>query len=134
MSSLKGRGSGLLQLFGADAAQPGAAGVDASAALTHVVVARLTLAGENGQDAQGLQAPAAAARAVFAAAAFGAFPLHIQQLPLQLPDGRRDFMDIRGFSSFKCSGCVIYLGTSSQLDEICMCSWIRMFNYPLYVG
>lgn len=53
------------------------------------MVARLTLAGEDSQDAQGLQAPAAAARTVFAAAALGAFALHVQQLPLQLPGGMR---------------------------------------------
>lgn len=67
--------------------------MDASAALTHVVVANLALAGENAQDAQGLQAPAAAARTVFAAAAFGALPLHVLQLHLQLPDGIRGRKD-----------------------------------------
>lgn len=53
------------------------------------MVAHLALAGEDAQDAHGLQAPAAAARTVFAAAAFGAFPLHVQQLHLQLSDSKR---------------------------------------------
>lgn len=83
------RDGGLLRLFGADAAEPGAVGRDASAALTHVVFAHLALAGEQAEDAHGLQAPAAAALAVFAAAAFGAFPLGVQQLHLQHSDGNR---------------------------------------------
>lgn len=80
---------GLLRLFGADAAQPGAVGEDGSAALTHVVLAHLALAGESAQDAHGLQTPAAAALTVFAAAAFGPFPLHVQELQLQLSDSNR---------------------------------------------
>lgn len=88
-TSISKRENGLLRLFGADAAQPGAVGEDGSAALTHVVFAHLALAGENAQDAHGLQAPAAAALTVFAAAAFGAFPLHVQQLHLQLSDPNR---------------------------------------------
>lgn len=89
---MKDREIGLLRLFGADAAQPGAVG-DGSAALTHVVFAHLALAGENVQDAHGLQAPAAGALAVFATAAFGAFPLRIQQLCLQLSDRKKKKKD-----------------------------------------
>lgn len=88
--SFEDTGSGLLRLFGADAAQPGAAGEDGSAALTHFVLAHSALIGENAQNAHGLQAPATAALTVFAAATFGTFPLHVQQLQLQLSGSNRE--------------------------------------------
>lgn len=76
----------LLRLHGAHVAQPGPFGHDRSALLTDVVVAQLALAGENAEPTQRLLTPAAAPLTVLPAAAFGPFPLHVQQLRLQLPE------------------------------------------------
>lgn len=68
-----------------------------------MVIAHLTLAGENGQSAQRLQAPATTTLTVFSTATFGAFPLHIQQLCLHLPVTKRNVISdimpkFRGFT------------------------------------
>lgn len=76
----------LLRLLGAHVAQPGPLGHHRSALLTDVVVAHLALAGENTEATQRLLTPAAAPLAVLPAAAFGPFPLHVQQLRLQPPE------------------------------------------------
>lgn len=80
----------LLRLFGTHTAQPGSFGEDCSAVSTHVVITHLTLAGENSQSAQRRLASATTPLTVSSTATFCPFPLHIQQLCLQLPETKQN--------------------------------------------
>lgn len=80
------RENGLLRLFDTGVTQPGAAVEGGAAVPAHMMVTHWTLAGENWEPTQWLQASATGPRTVFPAATLGPLPLHIQQLRLQLPD------------------------------------------------
>lgn len=79
----------LLRLFGTHAAQPGSFRKNCSAVAAHVVIAHLTLAGENSKSTERLLTSATTVLTVSPTATFGPFPLHIQQLCLQLPETKK---------------------------------------------
>lgn len=79
----------LLRLFGTHTAQPGSFGEDCSAFVAHLVIAHLTLAGENSQSSQRLLTSATTPLTVSSTATFRPFPLYVQQLCLQLPETKQ---------------------------------------------